>query len=221
MPKWNHGTLRACTSFIDIFDCIFAGNKDPDLFAVVIWTLWTRRNNLRLGKPALPLNKVIEFARERLTEAATSTPLFSYSTTEAQSHNLNPATEDDAELPFPHAQRTSITWTAPGAHSYKLNFDGASFTEDGTARIGVVIRNGAGLVMASLSQRIPLPASVIEVEALAARRAMEFALELGFDNVILEGDSEVLVKTLKDGRNTLTHYGNLTVDIFFFCKETM
>ena len=75
--------------------------------------------------------------------------------------------------------------------------------------------------MASLSLRIPLPASVIEVEALAARRAMEFALELGFDNMILEGDSEVLVKTLKDGRNTLTHYGNLTVDIFFFCKETM
>ena len=64
MPKWNHGTLRACTSFIDIFDCIFAGNKDSDLFAAVIWTLWTQCNNLRLGKLALSLNKVIEFARE-------------------------------------------------------------------------------------------------------------------------------------------------------------
>ena len=64
MPKWNHGTLRVCISFIDIFDCIFASNKDLDLFAAVIWTLWTRRNNLRLGKPALPLNKVIEFSRE-------------------------------------------------------------------------------------------------------------------------------------------------------------
>ena len=64
MPKWNHGTLRARISFIDIFDCIFAGNKDPDLFAAVIWTLWTQRNNLRLGKLALSLNKVIEFARE-------------------------------------------------------------------------------------------------------------------------------------------------------------
>ena len=100
-----------------------------------------------------------------------------------------------------------------------MNFDGASFTEDGTARIGVVIRNGAGLVMASLSQQIPLPASVIEVEALAARRAMEFSLELGFDDVILEGDSEVLVKTLKDGRNSLTHYGNLIADIFFLTSH--
>ena len=89
MPKWNHGTLRACTSFIDIFDCIFAGNKDPDFFMAVIWTLWTQCNNLRLGKPALPLNKVIEFARERLTEAAMSTSLFLYSTIGAHSHNLN------------------------------------------------------------------------------------------------------------------------------------
>ena len=88
---------------------------------------------------------------------------------------------------------------APEAHNYKLNFDGATFAEDGIAGIGAVIRNDAGLVMASLSQRIPLPASVIEVEALAARRAMEFALELGFDNVTLEGDSEVLVKTLNAG----------------------
>ena len=48
---------------------------------------------------------------------------------------------------------------------------------------------------------------------------MEFALELGFDNVILEGDSEVFVKTLKDGRNTLAHYGSLTADILFLTSH--
>ena len=222
MPKWNHGTLRPCTSFIDIFDCIFASNKDLDLFAAVIWTLWTRRNNLRPSKSALSLNKVIEFARERLTEVAMGTSLFSYSTTGAHDHNLNSdgatAIEDTATtnaLPSPYAQHTPTTWMAPGAHSYKLNFDGATFVEEDTAGIGVVIHNDAGLVMASLSQRIPLPASVIKVEAFAEIRAMEIALELGFDNVTLEGDSKVPVKTLNDGGNTLAHYGNLTVDILF------
>ena len=188
MPKWNHGTLMACTSFIDIFDCIFAGNKDPDLFAAVIWTPWTRRNNLCLGKPALPLNKVIEFAQERLTEVVTSTPLPSYPT-----------------------QHTAATWITPWTHSYKLNFDGA--------RIGVVIRNEAGLIMASLSQRIPMPTSVIEVEALVARRAMELALELSFDNVILEGDFEILMKTLKTGESTLAHLSNLSADILFLTSH--
>ena len=161
-----------------------------------------------------------------MIEAATSTPLFSYSSTGAHSHNLNSVgttvIEDNATttaLPSPPAQRTPDTWTAPVAHSYKLNFAGATFAEDDTAGIGVVICNEAGLIMASLSQRIPLPTSVIEVEALAARRAMEFALELGFDNVTLEGDSEVLVKTLKNGGNTLVHYGNMIAGILFLTSH--
>ena len=40
----------------------------------------------------------------------------------------------------------------------------------------MVIRNDAGLIMASLTQQIPLPTLVIEVEALAARRALEFGV---------------------------------------------
>lgn len=43
--------------------------------------------------------------------------------------------------------------------------------------------------MASLTQKLPLPSTMIEVEVLAARRALELALETGFDNIILEGDS--------------------------------
>jgi len=43
----------------------------------------------------------------------------------------------------------------------------------------VIIRNEAGLPMASLTQQIPLPLTVIEVEALTARQALEFAAEIG------------------------------------------
>lgn len=95
-------------------------------------------------------------------------------------------------------------WTTPETHSYKVNSDGATFAEDSTAEIGVVIRNEAGMIMASLTQQILLPASVIEVEALAARRALELALELSFGNITLEEDSEILLKTLKMGGNTST-----------------
>ena len=69
--EWNHGTLSACSSFIDVLDFIFVGNKEPELFAAVIWTLWNRHNNLRLSKFALPLDKVLEFARERLMGSET------------------------------------------------------------------------------------------------------------------------------------------------------
>ena len=60
--QWNHNTLQACFSFTDIFELIFAGNRELELFAAVLWTLWNRRNNLRLGKPALPLGQVVDFA---------------------------------------------------------------------------------------------------------------------------------------------------------------
>ena len=73
--------------------------------------------------------------------------------------------------------------------------------------------------MASLTQKLPMPSSVIEVEVLAARRALELALELGFDNIILEGDSEILLKALKNGASRLAHYGHLTSDIFFLISH--
>nr|POF04686.1 hypothetical protein CFP56_38526 [Quercus suber] len=195
-PEWNHGTLHACSSFIDVFDFIFAGNKEPELFAAVIWTLWNRRNNLRLSKSALTLDKVLEFAQDRLTGSET--------TNERSSH--------------PHGCAT-MHWTAPEANGLKINFDGAIFVDKDCAGIGVVIRNDAGLIMASLTQQIPLPTSVIEVEALAARRALEFALELGFDDITLKGDSELLIRNLKNGGSKLTHYRNIVADIFFLLSH--
>lgn len=57
--------------------------------------------------------------------------------------------------------------------------------------------------MASLTQQLPLPATVIEIEALVARRAMELALEIGLDNIVLEGANEILFKARKNGDKNL------------------
>ena len=58
-------------------------------------------------------------------------------------------------------------------------------------------------------KKSPMPMSVIEVEVLAARRALELAVELGFDHVILEGDSEILHKALLAEDRNFTPYGHL------------
>ena len=72
------------------------------------------------------------------------------------------------EIPAPQRIPIAIAWHPPNASWYKINFDGAFFVKENCAGVGVVIRNEQGLVMASLSQKIPLPFIVIEVEALAA-----------------------------------------------------
>ena len=51
-------------------------------------------------------------------------------------------------------------WEPPDLGVFKVNYDGALFTEIGRAGLGVVIRNSECAVMASLSQQIPQPTTV-------------------------------------------------------------
>ena len=84
--------------------------------------------------------------------------------------------------------------------------------------LGVVICNSEGLVMASLSQLISLPYSIVEVETLVARRALELVVEIGIGRVVLEGDSAVLMQTLKNGTRSLAQYNHIAKDILFLAS---
>ena len=46
-------------TFIDLLGTVFAENRESAFFAMVVWDLWNRRNNLRLGKKAEPLNHLM------------------------------------------------------------------------------------------------------------------------------------------------------------------
>ena len=129
--------------------------------------------------------------------------------------------ERKLEAVAPHQTRSAIaaarvgSWTAPDRSWYKINFDGATFVKEDKVGLGVVIRNSEGLVMASLSQLISLPYSVVEVETLVARRALELVVEIGIGRVVLEGDSAVLMQTLKNGTRSLAQYNHIANDILF------
>ena len=69
---------------------------------------------------------------------------------------------------------------------WKTNFDGAMFSESDQARIGVVIRNHEGQVMAALSKKIKKPASAEILEALAARRAVSLFWSWALINLCLK-----------------------------------
>ena len=133
---------------------------------------------------------------------------------------LDKAVDRKIEYAAPHMARSAAAvqcahWSAPAPSWYKINFDGAVFEREDSAGLGVVIRNSEGLVMASLSQLVPLPFSVIEVEALAARRALEQAMEIGLDRVILEGVSSVLIHALQSESRPRAQFSHLPNDISF------
>ena len=80
---------------------------------------------------------------------------------------------------------------------YKTNYDEAVFEGLEEAGIGVIVRNDRGEVLAALSEKIPYLGSVSLVEVLAARRAIQFFMELGITQSIFEGDSEIVYKAFK------------------------
>ena len=57
--------------------------------------------------------------------------------------------------------------------------------------------------------------SPLEIEAKAASRALQFASELGFDQVIVEGDCQVLTNALIEDKSFLSTVGVIIDDIRF------
>ena len=67
--------------------------------------------------------------------------------------------------------------------------------------------------MAAFSQTIPLPTSVETVEVLATHSAVSLAKELNFDQVIFEGDVEVIIKSINNGGFLSSSFGHIIRDI--------
>ena len=78
----------------------------------------------------------------------------------------------------------------------KVNFDDVIFSKENKSGVGVVVWDDKGLVLGSCTKRLAQAYNAVEVEAMAAATALEFASELGVRQAILEGDSLVVMKAL-------------------------
>ena len=148
-----------------------------EIFIIMAWLLWNRRNNLRLGLIVKPLSQIISAAGGMLQDFLIAQEKKS----------------EAVQMPSP------VQWCPPALNQYKANFDGAVFRSCSAASLGVLIRNWRGAVIGALSMRVPLPQSVADVEALACRRAVMFAVEIGLREVIFEGDAAVVIQAINCG----------------------
>ena len=58
----------------------------------------------------------------------------------------------------------------------------------------------------------------MEIEVLVATRALDFALDIGIDSVILEGDSEIVINFLRDKFTSMSSFGHFIQDTKFTVK---
>ena len=159
-------------------------------FAYVAWSLWNKRNAIRTQSHYLPYSMIYSDAVDRLNEYHS-----------CLDHHAN-------EVPHPPL----VKWQAPTKDLYKANFDGALFPDIHAVGIGVVIRDHLGQTVASLSEQTALPSTVEAVEAIACRRAITFAQEIGLRDVIVEGDSETVINLLNSKSPCLASFGHIIDD---------
>ena len=80
----------------------------------------------------------------------------------------------------------------------------------------MVIRDHTGAVIASLTQLTAPALQPIEIEAIAASRALEFGQEIGITEAVLEGDSELIINSLKVGDQSIASVEPLLQDAIVF-----
>ena len=116
-------------------------------------------------------------------------------------------------LAIPAPAGPSLSWRPPDGSMYKLNFDAAVFIDSSTSGVGVMTRNASGQVMAAMSSRGHAVMDSEEVEVLACRRALEFAIEAGFSDLIVEGDNSNVMRSIVSTQADWSQLGNLYEDI--------
>ena len=82
-------------------------------------------------------------------------------------------------------QSNRDTQKPPSHSAYKLNFDAAMLTSLDRSSFGVVIRNDKGEVMAAMSAKGLAMHCSEEAELLACRKAIEFAMDVGFSELVI------------------------------------
>ena len=76
-----------------------------------------------------------------------------------------------------------------------------------------MIRNEKGEVMAVIAVRGGAVRDSEEVEVMACRKALEFAIDAGFTEIILEGDNAMVMKMISQAQPDLSRLWIIYEDI--------
>ena len=117
------------------------------------------------------------------------------------------------------ATRVRKRWTPPLVDLVKINFYGVTCSSANKSGLGVVIRDSMGQVLASCSKVVNQTHSSSEVEAMVAGLVLSFAAKLGVKNVILEGDSLLVMKALTEFEISMSHIGPLINDAKYYSNK--
>ena len=107
-------------------------------------------------------------------------------------------------------QSNRDSWKPSPHLFYKLNFDASMFSSLDKSGFGAVIKFDKGEVMATKG---PAVFCSEEAEFLACRKAIEFAMDAGFSEFIIEGDNSIVMHAISSMNANQSLLGNVVGDI--------
>lgn len=105
-------------------------------------------------------------------------------------------------------------WQPLPSDFVKINFNDAIFAKENKSGIVVVVHDAQGSMLA-LSQQLSQVYSPLEIEVKGVAIALQFVADLWFAQVILEGDSQVLMLALINNSMFLSTNGLFIEDVCF------
>jgi ribonuclease HI len=144
-----------------------------ELFAVIAYKLWLRRNRVVFDDLVLPPSCLLKGATEMLEDFR-------------QSKRVASSIANDRLA-------TSSQWVKPSVGTVKINWDAALCSSKKIKGVGVVARDATGAVKAALCSFLPYVSDPSVAESLGARQAVELGRKIGFPSIVLEGDVKEIV----------------------------
>jgi ribonuclease HI len=100
----------------------------------------------------------------------------------------------------------------PAVNSIKFNWDAALDDRKKIMGMGIIARDHHGEVKASMCDVIPYIRDPSVAEAIAARRAVQFAHNMGVQLIELEGDAREIILALGSSAEVDSSVGNLVLE---------
>nr|XP_023907664.1 uncharacterized protein LOC112019374 [Quercus suber] len=145
-----------------------------EMFLVQAWLIWNQRNTVIHGRKL----KVPCWLNKKVL------------------HYLGEFQQTQEQLSTPVRQSSVNVWHPPPASIFKLDFNPAIFADLNSSGFGVIIRNERDEVMAAMSVKGPPVNDGEEAKILACWKALEFSIDAGFLELIIEGDNANVMRSI-------------------------
>ncbi|KAF5454797.1 hypothetical protein F2P56_024435 [Juglans regia] len=165
-------------------------NRTIQEFAVVARKIWWRRNKLLFEGSFAHRNAVVREARGI----------------------LDLQIEEESRLVRGQTNTLEEDWQAPPSNWIKLNWDSVVDKANGVIGVRVAVRDSFGYTIATKKTNKLLFPDPLLAEAFGALKAVQFGVELGLSQVIVEGDSLQVINAMRSDKEGCNSVRALVLD---------